>query len=114
MSGLPVEEIVHEEENPVCDRCGSSMTPIGKEKLYDELVYQPASFYVCRHYAKKYKCTKCGQDPEKDVEQPDEIEKCNIRCAPHPQPMKLCFRCYMRRTEKPQPTLVCGYTATAK
>ena len=51
MKKLPIEEIVHKEENPVCDICGSSMNVIGKVKLYDELVYQPAQVYVRRHYA---------------------------------------------------------------
>jgi hypothetical protein len=29
MSELPVEEILHREDNPECDKCGSDMTEIG-------------------------------------------------------------------------------------
>ena len=32
MSSLPVEEVRHEEEHPVCERCGSEMKEIGEEK----------------------------------------------------------------------------------
>ena len=39
MSALPVEEIEHKEEHPVCEKCGSEMEEIGKEIAYDELVY---------------------------------------------------------------------------
>ena len=64
MSNLPIKEVRHEEEHPVCEKCGAEMTEIGEEKAYDELVYVPGEFYVRRHIVKKYKCTKCGQDPE--------------------------------------------------
>lgn len=64
MKKLPVEEIVHKEENPMCDICGSPMTVIGKEKLYDEVVYQPAQIFVRRHYVEKYMCTDCVQESE--------------------------------------------------
>ena len=60
MSSLPVEEVRHEEEQPVCEKCGSEMKEIGEEKVYDELVYTPAKFHVRRHIAKKYKCVNCG------------------------------------------------------
>ena len=87
MSNLPIKEERHEEEHPVCEKCGAEMVEIGEEKVYDELVYVPGEFYVRRHFVKKYKCTICGQNPEKDAEYPDEIEPCNIRCAPYPKPM---------------------------
>ncbi len=29
MSELPVEEVLHKEDNPKCDKCGSDMTEIG-------------------------------------------------------------------------------------
>lgn len=64
MKKLPVEEIVHKEENPVCDICGSPMTVIGKEKMYDEVVYQPAKIFIRRHYAEKYMCTDCVENSE--------------------------------------------------
>ena len=37
MSKLPVEEIEHKEEHPICENCGAEMKEIGKEKAYDEL-----------------------------------------------------------------------------
>ena len=63
------------------------MEEIGEEKVYDELVYTPAKFHVRRHIAKTYKCPNCGENPEKDAEQPDDIEHCNIRRAAYPKPM---------------------------
>ena len=87
MSKLPIKEVRHEEEHPVCEKCGSEMVEIGEEKAYDELVYVPGEFYVRRHIAKTYKCPKCGQDPENDVQNPNEIERCNIRRAECPKPM---------------------------
>ncbi|MBQ9199662.1 MAG: IS66 family transposase [Lachnospiraceae bacterium] len=86
MKNLPVEEIVHIEENPICDICGSPMTVIGKEKLYDEVVYQPAQIFVRRHYVEKYMCTDCVQESENKADSYAN-ERCYIRCAPHPQPM---------------------------
>ena len=87
MSSLPVKEVRHEEERPVCEKCSSEMVEIGEEKAYDELVFVPGEFYVRRHIVKKYKCTKCGQDPANDANHPDEIERCNIRRAECPKPM---------------------------
>lgn len=87
MSELPIEEIVHEEEQPLCEKYGSEMEEIGEEKVYDELVYTPAKFHVRRHIAKTYKCPNCGDNPEKDAEHPDDIEHCNIRRAVYPKPM---------------------------
>ena len=45
MCELPVEEIVYELEEKVCDKCGAEMVEIGVEKR-DELVYTPAKFHV--------------------------------------------------------------------
>ena len=63
MSELPVEEVLHKEEDPKCDKCGSDMTEIGEDK-YDELIYTPAKFHIRRHIVKVYKCIKCGTAPE--------------------------------------------------
>lgn len=87
MSNLPVKEVRHEEDDPVCEKCGAQMKEIGEEKVYDELVYVPGEFYVRRHIVKKYKCKKCGLNPENDANHTNDIEKCNIRCAAYPQPM---------------------------
>ena len=93
MSNLPIKEVRHEEEHLVCEKCGAEMTEIGEEKAYDELVYVPGEFFIRRHIVKKYKCTKCGQEPEKDAQNPDEIERCTIRCADYPKPMILHSFC---------------------
>lgn len=80
MSELPVEKIIHEEDNPKCDKCGSDMKEIGEDK-YDELIYTPAKFHIRRHIVKVYKCIKCGTTPEVST------EPCNIRRAEHPELM---------------------------
>ncbi len=46
MSNLPVKEVRHEEEHPVCEKSGAEMKEIGEEKAYDELVYVLGEFYV--------------------------------------------------------------------
>ena len=88
MSNLPIKEERHEEEHPVCEKCGSEMVEIGEEKVYDELVFVPGEFFIRRHIVKKLQNTlekfgvsKCGQEPENDAQNPDEIERCTIRCA---------------------------------
>lgn len=60
MSDLPVEEVIHKEDNPECYKCGSDMEEIGEEK-HDELIYTPAKFHIRRHIVKVYKCKKCGE-----------------------------------------------------
>ena len=85
MGELPAEEIVYELEEKVCDKCGAEMVEIGVEKR-DELVYTPAKFHVRRHIVKVYKCTKCGNNPEKDAEL-DDIEPCHFRKADSPKAM---------------------------
>ena len=80
MSELPVEEVLHKEDDPKCDKCGSDMTEIGEDK-YDELIYTPAKFHIRRHIVKVYKCIKCGTAPEIST------EPCNIRRAEHPELM---------------------------
>lgn len=59
---LPVEEVFHEAKDKICDRCGTEMTVIGKEKIRDELVYVPARLFLRRHIAEVVKCTSCGMD----------------------------------------------------
>ena len=81
MSKLPVEEIEHKEEHPICENCGAEMKEIGKEKAYDELVFTPAKYHIRRHIVYTYKCTECGVNPEYDNDCADEIEHCNIRRA---------------------------------
>jgi len=87
MSELPVEEIEHKEDHPVCEICGAEMQEIGKEKAYDELVYTPAKYHIRRHIVYTYKCPNCGETPKNDDNYADDIEHCNIRRAEYPKPM---------------------------
>lgn len=87
MSTLPLEEIEHKEDHPVCEICGAEMKEIGKEKAYDELVYTPAKYHIRRHIVYTYKCPVCGENPENDANHSDDIERCNIRRADYPKPM---------------------------
>lgn len=43
---LPVEEVIHEVEDRICDKCGSEMKQVGKEFVHDELVYVPAKMFI--------------------------------------------------------------------
>lgn len=81
MQSLEIREEYHTIENPVCEICGSEMKEIGEEKAYDELIYTPAKYHIRRHSVKKYKCTKCGENPEKST------EPCSIVRAKVPKPM---------------------------
>jgi len=83
---MEVEEVVHEAADKICDRCGSEMVVIGKEKIRDELVYVPARMFLRRHIAEVVKCTACGMDESRDADLPD-IEPCHIRTAEVPAPM---------------------------
>ena len=83
---LEVVEEYHEVEDKTCDKCGSEMVVIGKEKIRDDLVYVKPHFYIRRHIAEVVKCTSCGMDESRDADLPD-IEKCNIRTAEVPEPM---------------------------
>lgn len=81
-----MEEVYHEVENKTCDKCGSEMVVIGKEKIRDELVYVPARLFLRRHIAEVVKCTSCGMEESRDADLPD-IEKRHIRTAEVPAPM---------------------------
>ena len=81
MNSLPIEEIDHIIDHPICDRCGAEMTDIGIEKAYDELVYTPAKYHIRRHMVHKYKCPECGEKPE------ERDEPCHIVRAPYPHAM---------------------------
>ena len=83
---LPVEEVLHPVEEKICEKCGSEMIPMGKEKIRDELVYVPAKLYVRRHFAEVVKCVSCGKDESHDKEHAD-IAPCSIRKASVPEAM---------------------------
>ena len=88
IANLLVEEVVLTipEEERSCDKCGSELKPIGKEKVCDKLVIIPAQFKIERTYRESYKCASCGVDEEKDSNLPD-IGKRNIVKAPVPEPV---------------------------
>ncbi len=83
---LPVEEVLHPAEDKICEKCGSEMIPIGKEKIRDELVYIPARLYVRRHFVEVVKCVSCGINESHDKDHAD-IEPCTIRKAAVPAPL---------------------------
>ena len=80
---LPVEEVIHEVEDRICDKCGSEMKTVGKEFVHDELVYVPAKLFIRKHYVEVVKCTSCGKNESKDAEL-DDIEKEHFRKAKAP------------------------------
>ena len=81
MESLPIEEIPHTIDHPLCEICGAEMVEIGEEKAYDELVYTPAKYHIRRHIVHKYKCPECGEKPE------ERDEPCHIIRAPYPHAM---------------------------
>ena len=83
---LPIEEVIHEADDKICEKCGEEMIVIGKEKVRDELVYVPARLFVRRHFAEVVKCTSCGTDESRDEKLAD-IEACMIRQASVPTPV---------------------------
>ena len=83
---LPVEEVIHEAENKICDKRGEEMVVIDKEKVRDELVYVPAKLFVRRHFAEVVKCMSCGKNESRDDDLPD-IKACTVRQARVPAPM---------------------------
>lgn len=54
MSSLEIQEERHEEEHPMCEKCGAEMEEIGEEKMYNELVFVSGKIFVRRHIVKKY------------------------------------------------------------
>lgn len=74
---LPIEEVHHElhGEDCTCDRCGSSLKPIGKKIIREEVCFIPPRVYKKVHVAHTYACD-C-HDPE--------VEGKFIRCAEAPK-----------------------------
>jgi len=85
---LPVEEIMLTipEEERSCGKCGSTLVPVGKEKVCDKIIIIPAQFKIERTYRESYKCVSCGTDENKDGVLPD-MEKSTIIKAPVPDPV---------------------------
>lgn len=48
----------HSVEDKTCEHCKCEMEVINYEKAYDELIYQPSTFYVRRHIVEAVKYPK--------------------------------------------------------
>ncbi len=58
---IPVEEVLIELEGDelACDICGSTLKPLGKEFVREELRYIPSSLKIIRYTRMSYECPKC-------------------------------------------------------
>ena len=58
---LPVREILCEtaKEEQYCDYCNSTLRPIGKEVVREELEYIPAKLQIVRYVRMSYECPRC-------------------------------------------------------
>lgn len=58
---LPVREILCESapEDQICPSCYSSLRPLGKETVREELEYIPAKLQIVRYVRMAYECPKC-------------------------------------------------------
>jgi transposase len=58
---LPVKEVLCEipEEDQYCKRCGTTLKPIGKETVREELEYIPAKLHIVRYIRMSYECSEC-------------------------------------------------------
>lgn len=85
---LPVVEIVHTlpEEERVCPKCGDALKIIGQAKVRDEMIFEPARYYINRHMQESYVCGCCGKDTAKDAEMPNIAAQTIVR-APAPKPV---------------------------
>ena len=83
---LPVEEVLHLVEDTACDTCGAETVTIGKEFVYDEVVYDPPRLFLRKHYVETRKCPQCGTDESHDASLP-EIAPCVFKKAVAPKPL---------------------------
>ena len=58
---LPVREILCEtaKDEQYCDHCNSTLRPIGKEVVREELEYIPAKLQIVRYVRMSYECPRC-------------------------------------------------------
>jgi transposase len=61
LKDLPVKEILCEvpEEDQYCGNCGTTLKPIGKETIREELEYIPAKMKIVRYIRMSYECPRC-------------------------------------------------------
>jgi len=76
---LPVEEILCEleEDEFKCQNCGSSLRPLGKETVREEIEFIPAQVKLIRYVRFSYVCENCEK----------EADEATIVKAPVPQPV---------------------------
>lgn len=81
IKALPHEvvECVLEDEEAVCEICGSELKIIGKKKVRSEMEYVPAKLIIKDYIQYVYKCVECGKN---DINPYD-----SIYCAPVPAPV---------------------------
>ena len=58
---LPIREILCEtaKDEQYCDHCNSTLRPIGKEVVREELEYIPAKLQIVRYVRMSYECPRC-------------------------------------------------------
>lgn len=58
---LPVKEVLCEipEEDQYCEQCGTTLKPIGKETVREEVEYIPAKLQIIRYVRMSYECPPC-------------------------------------------------------
>lgn len=85
---LPVTEVVHtlHDDNCSCPKCGGALKPIGKTPVRDEIIREPARYYIKRHMQESYVCNDCGKNEGKDNGLTD-VESMTIVRAPAPKPV---------------------------
>ncbi len=61
IKNLPVREILCQSapEDQICPDCHSSLRPLGKETVREELEYIPAKLQIVRYVRMSYECPKC-------------------------------------------------------
>jgi len=66
--GIPMEEkvITLPEDQRICENCGTTLVPIGKEYVRTELEFVPAKVKAIKYYRETYVCPTCKEsgDPE--------------------------------------------------
>ncbi len=60
LKDLPIKEILCEipEEDQYCGNCGTTLKPIGKETVREELEYIPAKLQIIRYVRMSYECLR--------------------------------------------------------
>ena len=78
---LPHEtvECILNDEDAICETCGSDLQVIGKKKVRSEMEYIPAKLIIKEYVQYVYKCVECGKNDTNPYDA--------IYCAPVPKPV---------------------------